>query len=45
MGVVSYDNIRLEEIKKQLPTEEEIQQRIELAEEEFILNKKKKIET
>ena len=29
------DNIRLEEIKKQLPTEKEIQRRIELAEEEF----------
>lgn len=42
MGVASYDNVRLEEIKKQLPTEKEIQQRIELAEEEFILNRKKK---
>lgn len=41
MGVASYDNIRLEEIKKQLPTEKEIQQRIELAEEEFNLNRKK----
>lgn len=41
MGVASYDNIKLEEIKKQLPTEEEIQQCIELAEEEFNLNRKK----
>ena len=41
MGVASYDNIRLEEIKKQLPTEKEIQRRIELAEEEFNLNRKK----
>lgn len=42
MGVASYDNIKLEEIKKQLPTEEQIQQRIELAEEEFNLNRRKK---
>ncbi len=41
MGVASYDNIKLEEIKKQLPTEKEIQRRIELAEEEFNLNRKK----
>ena len=41
MGVASYDNVRLEEIKKQLPTEKEIQQRIELAEEEFNLSRKK----
>ena len=40
MGVASYDYVRLEEIKKQLPTEKEIQQRIELAEEEFNLNRK-----
>ncbi len=42
MGVASYDNIKLEEIKKQLPTEKEIQRRIELAEEEFNLNRLKK---
>lgn len=41
MGVASYDNIKLEEIRKQLPTEKEIQRRIELAEEEFNLNRKK----
>ena len=42
MGVASYDNIKLEEIKRQLPTGKEIQQRIELAEEEFSLNRKKR---
>lgn len=42
MGVASYDNIKLEEIKKQLPTEKQIQQRIELAEEEFNLSRQKK---
>lgn len=41
MGVASYDNIKLEEIKKQLPTEEQIQQRIELAEEEFNLSRQR----
>ncbi len=41
LGVASYNNIKLEEIKKQLPTEKEIQQRIELAEEEFNLSRKK----
>ena len=40
MGIAFYDNIRLEEIKKQLPTEKEIQRCIELAE-EFNLNRKK----
>lgn len=29
MGIAAYDNIRLEEIKKQLPTEKQIQHRIE----------------
>ena len=33
MGVASYDNIKLEEIKKQLPTEKGIEQRIGSAEE------------
>ncbi len=42
MGVASYDNIKIEEIKKQLPTEEQIQQRIELAEEEFNLSRGKR---
>lgn len=44
MGVASYDNIRLEEIKRQLPTEKQIQQRIELAEEEFNLRRHKESE-
>ena len=39
MGVASYDNIKIEEIKKQLPSEEQIQKRLELAEEEFFLKK------
>lgn len=42
MGVASYDNIKLEEIKQQLPTEEQIQKRIELAEEEFNLSRQQK---
>jgi len=42
MGVASYDSVKLEEIKKQLPTEKQIQKRIELAEEEFNLNRQKK---
>lgn len=40
MGVATYDNIKIEEIKKQLPTSEQIQRRIELAEEEYKLKKK-----
>lgn len=39
MGVASYDNIRLQEIQAQLPTSEQIQQRINLAEEEFRMGK------
>ena len=39
MGVASYDNIRLQEIQTQLPTSEQIQQRISLAEEEFRMRK------
>lgn len=37
MGVASYDNIRLQEIQAQLPTTKQIQQRIDLAEEEYRL--------
>lgn len=33
MGVATYDNIRLQEIKSQLPSEEAIQKRLEQAEE------------
>lgn len=39
MGVASYDNIRLQEIQAQLPTAEQIQQRINLAEEEYRMGK------
>ena len=35
MGVATYDNIQIKEIKKQLPTADEIQERINLAEEEL----------
>ena len=37
MGVASYDNIKIKEIEKQLPTTEQIQHRIELAEKELEL--------
>lgn len=40
MGVVT--NIRLQEIKSQLPSEEAIQKRLEQAEEEYILKLKEK---
>ena len=42
MGVATYDKVKLKEIEKQLPTVEEIQARIEQAEEEFKLNLRKK---
>ena len=35
MGVTSYDNVKIKELEKQLPSEEEIQKRIELAEKEL----------
>ena len=38
MGVASYSNVQIQDIKVQLPTAEEIQKRIEQAEEEFRLN-------
>lgn len=41
MGVATYDNVRIQEIKKYLPTNEQIQQQIELAEEEYKMNLKK----
>lgn len=41
MGVASYENIKIKEIEKQLPTTEQIQQRIELAEKELELQKNK----
>lgn len=41
MGVATYDNVKIKEIKEQLPSVEAIQARIEQAEEEFRLNVKK----
>ena len=40
MGVASYTNVQIQEIQAQLPTTEEIQKRIQQAEEEFRLNNK-----
>ena len=39
MGVASYDNVQIKEIEKHLPTVEQIQQRVELAEKELLLKK------
>ena len=39
MGVASYDNIKIKEIEKQLPSIEQIQRRIELVEKEWELHK------
>ena len=36
MGVATYDNVQVEEIRKHLPSEEQIRQRIDLAEREFM---------
>lgn len=41
MGVATYDHIRIKEIEEQLPSIEEIQARVDKAEEEFRLNIKK----
>jgi len=38
MGVATYGNVTIEEVRAQLPTDEQIQQRIEQAETEFKLN-------
>ena len=35
MGVATYDNIRIKEIQEHLPTAEQIQQQVEIAEEEY----------
>ena len=40
MGVASYDNVRLREIQAQLPTVEQIQRRIEQAEQEYNLSRR-----
>lgn len=41
MGVATYDNVTIKEIASHLPSAEQIQQQIDLAEEEYILNLKK----
>ena len=40
MGVATYDNVRIKEIQKQLPTTKQIQAVIEQAEDDFIRNQK-----
>ena len=35
MGVATYDNVRIKEIQEYLPTAEQIQQQVEIAEEEY----------
>lgn len=42
MGVATYDNIRMNEIKSQLPSEEAIQKRLEQAEEDYLLKLQEK---
>lgn len=42
MGVATYDNVKIKEIQEYLPTTEQIQQQIALAEEEYKLKKEKK---
>lgn len=42
MGVATYDNIQIKKIQEQLPTAEQFQKQIELAEEEFKMNIRKK---
>lgn len=42
MGAATYDNIRMNEIKSQLPSEEAIQKRLEQAEEEYLLKLQEK---
>ena len=42
MGVATYDNIWMNEIKSQLPSEEAIQKRLEQAEEEYLLKLQEK---
>ena len=40
IGVASYNNIKIQEIQNLLPTEQQIQKQIELAEKEFLINVK-----
>ena len=35
MGVATYDNVKIKEIQEHLPTPEQIQQQMEIAEEEY----------
>lgn len=42
MGVATYDNVKIQEIQEYLPTAEQIQQQIEIAEEEYKLTLQKK---
>lgn len=42
MGVATYDNVRIQKIQEYLPTAEQIQQQIEIAEEEYKLNLQRK---
>jgi hypothetical protein len=39
MGVASYDNIKLEEIQRQLPSAEQIEEKVRQTEKEYMLNK------
>ena len=38
MGVATYDNVQIRKIQEQLPTVEQFQKQIEIAEEEFRMN-------
>ena len=42
MGVATYDNVQIRKIQEQLPTAEQFQKQIELAEEEFKMNIQKR---
>ena len=44
MGVATYDNIKIKEIQEYLPTAEQIQQQIEIAEEEYRMKLQEKKE-
>ena len=42
MGVATYDNVRIKEIAEYLPTTEQIQQQIDIAEEEYRIGQREK---
>ena len=42
MGVATYDNVRIKEIQEYLPTAEQIQQQVEIAEEEYKMKLREK---